>query len=71
MCKLGRYTMYLPRLEIGVPQASLLTVLRGSELHCKVTAMVLQLQSYQCTLIDSCGAWDLLTSIQEIADDVP
>ena len=63
--------MYLPSLEIGVPQASLLTALWGSELHCKVAAMVLELQSYQCMLIDSCGAWDLLTSIWEIADDVP
>ena len=63
--------MYLPCLEIGVPQASLLTVLRGSELHCKVAAMVLELQSYRCMLIDSCGAWDLLMSIREIADDVP
>ena len=37
--KLDHYTMYLPHLEIGVPQASLLTVLRGSELHCKVAAV--------------------------------
>ena len=63
--------MYLPRLEIGVPQASLLTALRGSELHCKVAAMVLELQSYMCMLVDSCGAWDLMTSIREIADDSP
>ena len=46
-------------------------MLRGSELHCKVAAMVLELQSYRCTLIDSCGAWDLLMSIREIEDDVP
>ena len=63
--------MYLPCLEIGVPQASLLTALRGSELHCKVAAMVLELQSYRCMLIDRCGAWDLLMSIRVTVDDVP
>ena len=64
--KLARYTMYLPRVEVGVPRAGLLAALKMSELHCRVTAMVLELQSYRCVLVDSCGAWDIMCSIAEL-----
>ena len=41
--RMARYTMYLPRVELAVPSAALLAVLRSRDLHCAVQALVIEL----------------------------
>ena len=53
------YTIYLPQIEVAVPNAALLAVLKTRELHCAVLALVIELQSYNVPLVDGVGAWDV------------
>ena len=55
----GSLYKYLPWIEVAVPNAALLAVLRTRELYCAVLVLVVKLQSYNITLVDGIGAWDM------------
>ena len=37
------------------------------DLHCKVRAQVIELSSYNVTLVDGKGVWEVMTSVREVA----
>ena len=55
----GSLYKYLLWIEVAVPNAALLAVLRTRELYCAVLVLVIELQSYSATLVDGVGAWNV------------
>lgn len=52
MKRLARYTMYVPGTTIYVPDAGAVACVKQRELHVRLQALVLELQSYQCIFAD-------------------
>lgn len=52
MKRLARYTMYAPGTTIYVPDAGAVACVKQRELHVRLQALVLELQSYQCIFAD-------------------
>ena len=57
--RLAKYTMYLPAIEIALPNAGLVACVKLHDVHAKLQAWILELQSYGCSFVDGQGAWEL------------
>ena len=69
--RLARYTMYVPWVQVAVPNAAMFAALQLADLHCKVQALYLELQSYNVKIVDGLGAWDIATTVREAAATEP